>query len=240
MARPSKLTPAVRARLLEASRLGLTRKLAAAYAGVDVSTVYRYLEKGRKARRGQFREFYDAVKRAESEGAAESMQVIGDAARGSKTVVQCPECESDVELVRPGQWTAAAWILERRHGYRKGGPAEAELEEEAAREVLPLDEGAVLRATLEQIRKATAAAVSAGSWQAVFAGQRLALQTFRELAELTRTENPGVDDLDPEAFEEARQLELEQWPDQYLERAIRTYEERHGLRLLGLLEGGRS
>ena len=220
MARPSKLTPEVRAKLLEASRLGLTRKLSAAYAGVDVSTLYRYMEKGRTANRGQFRELYDAIKRAESHGAARALIKVHAAADDS--------------------WQAAAWILERRHGYRKGGPAEAELEEEAAREVLPLDEGEVLRATLAQIRKATAAAVSAGSWQAVFAGQRLALQTFRELAELTRAENPGIDDLDPEAFEAALELELEQWPDQFLEHAIRVYEARHGLRLLGLVEGGRS
>jgi hypothetical protein len=198
----------------------MTRKLSAAYAGVNVATLYRYLEKGRAATRGQFREFYDAVKRAEAQGAARALMKVHNAADES--------------------WQAAAWILERRHGYRRGGPAEAELEGEAARDMLPLDEGGVLRETLAQIQKATAAAASAGSWQAVFAGQRLALQTFRELAELTRGDRPGLDELDAEAFERELHLELAEWPDQFLEHAIRVYEERHGIRLLGLLEGGRS
>ena len=218
MARPSKLTPESRAKLVEATRLGMTRKLAAAYAGIAVGTFYRWMETGATAPRGQFKELRDAIKQAEAQGAARALVKVHAAADDS--------------------WQAAAWLLERRHGYRRGGPAEAELEAEGL--VLELDEAAELRRTLTQIKSAIGRAIASGSWQAVFAGQRLALQTWRELAAVSRADGEEPDQLSGEAFERELVLELAEWPDQYLEHAIRTYEERHGLRLLGVLEGGRS
>jgi hypothetical protein len=44
--RPSKLTPEVEARLLQALSVGAFRKTAAAYAGIGRSTLYRWVEQG--------------------------------------------------------------------------------------------------------------------------------------------------------------------------------------------------
>ena len=97
MARPSKLTAETQARFLQGLKLGLTIELAANYAGVGKSTVYRWLSRGDEED-GQYREFRDAVKEAEGICAAQCMARILKAAEG-------------------GSWQSAAWIMERRFGY---------------------------------------------------------------------------------------------------------------------------
>jgi hypothetical protein len=62
MARPTKRTPETEAKILNALRVGASRKDAADAAGVDYSNFLRWTE--------QFREFREAVTRAEGEVAA--------------------------------------------------------------------------------------------------------------------------------------------------------------------------
>ena len=94
--RPSKLTEKTKKRLLKALQKGATQAEAARYSGIGESTFYRWMEKGAARKRGQFREFREAVKRTESEAVMISLDTIGKAEKR-------------------GDWRAAAWKLERRH-----------------------------------------------------------------------------------------------------------------------------
>jgi hypothetical protein len=67
MARPSKLTPEVRDKIVQAIRAGNFVATAAVYAGIDVSSVYRWMAEGQQANSGAKREFYDAVTVARAE-----------------------------------------------------------------------------------------------------------------------------------------------------------------------------
>jgi transposase len=93
--RPSKLTEKTKKRLLAALQNGANQDEAARYAGIGESTFYRWMEKGATKKRGQYREFWEAVKRTESEAAMISLDTIRNAEKR-------------------GDWRAAAWKLERR------------------------------------------------------------------------------------------------------------------------------
>lgn len=108
MARPTKRSPEREQAILNALRLGNTRRNAAAYAEVSHETFYRWL--------GDVT-FRDAVEKAEADAEARFLGQIAKAAAD-------------------GTWTAAAWWLERRRheDYRRrehlemtgrdGGPIE--------------------------------------------------------------------------------------------------------------------
>jgi hypothetical protein len=99
--RPSKLTPEITYRIAELIRAGNYREVAARAAGIGTTTFYRWLDEGARQNRGQFREFWDAIKRAEAEAECKSVAVIDAAAQG-------------------GTWHAAAWRLERMFPDRWG------------------------------------------------------------------------------------------------------------------------
>jgi transposase len=98
MGRRSKLEPEISKRILEAVSVGCTYEQAAEYAGIHVSTFYAWMARGREESEGVFSEFHDQVKKANSKSAIANLAIIQRAARD-------------------GSWTAAAWILERRHGF---------------------------------------------------------------------------------------------------------------------------
>lgn len=95
MSRRSKLNKERQARLCEALRAGNTRAAAAEYAGIGTSTLYRWLDRGEAQQRGAYRDFWDAVKKAEADAEVRNVALIQRAANG-------------------GTWQAAAWWLERR------------------------------------------------------------------------------------------------------------------------------
>ena len=95
MARPTKLTPDVEAAVAEAVELGATWEKAADAAGVGASTLREWRQRG-EADEAPFAAFLAALKRAEGEGVARALRTIRQAAES-------------------GQWTAAAWLLERRY-----------------------------------------------------------------------------------------------------------------------------
>ncbi len=70
MARPSKLTPEVQERICQAIRAGNYYEAARAYAGIGYSTFRAWMIKGEKAKSGKYREFMEAVTRAEHEAEA--------------------------------------------------------------------------------------------------------------------------------------------------------------------------
>ena len=100
MGRKSKLTPEVQERICQYVRQGLTYEIAARAAGVSETTFYRWKQRGERSKRGKYREFWEALKRAESE--AEQVLVRRILAASNDT------------------WQAAAWMLERRYPERWG------------------------------------------------------------------------------------------------------------------------
>jgi len=100
MARPSKLTPEIEKKLIDAIRSGNYYEAACAYAGINIRTFYRWMEKGEKAKSGEFCQFCHAVKQAE--GDAEARIVYQWT---SKT---------------PEDWRAAQAFLEHRYPERWG------------------------------------------------------------------------------------------------------------------------
>jgi len=114
MGRKTKLTPGLQEDFCKAIQLGMTYKLSCAYVGISEPTFYRWLQEAEKptGRKAQ-KDFRKALKAAEAKGAAHSLAVIRRAADD-------------------GNWTAAAWILERRHGFRKEIPQQLlEIREDA-------------------------------------------------------------------------------------------------------------
>jgi transposase len=98
--RPSKLSGAVTARLVEAIRAGNYLETAAAYAGIDKATLHRWLKRGRRSERGPLREFCASVEKALADAEVRDVALIGKAAAE--------------------QWQAAAWRLERKFPDRWG------------------------------------------------------------------------------------------------------------------------
>ena len=97
MGRPTKLTDEVQATIVAALEGGCTRSAAAGAAGIDPSTLQRWVRRGERAdgRDKRFRLFCMAIKKAESMCDMRCLELINAAAS-------------------EGRWQAAAWILERR------------------------------------------------------------------------------------------------------------------------------
>jgi hypothetical protein len=104
--RPSKLTPDVQRKLTKALAGGNTRSDAARLAGISRATLFAWLARGRRQKSGQFLDFLDAVKKAETEAAAYHVAIIHRAARQ--------------------HWQASAWWLERRRRRDFGRTARVE------------------------------------------------------------------------------------------------------------------
>lgn len=104
--RPSKLTPEVKRRLLDAIRAGNYYEPACRFAGIGLSTFYRWMERGEEAKTGQYREFREEVLRAESE--AEARMV-------AQWQAQIPQ-----------DWRAARDFLARRYPNRWAGREKVE------------------------------------------------------------------------------------------------------------------
>jgi hypothetical protein len=98
--RVPKLDAAVQKRVCDVLRDGNTRDTASRHAGVSPQTFCTWMAKGRRAAGGMYREFLEAVKKAEREAEMASVKVIRRAA--------------------PKNWCAAAWWLERRRNRKWG------------------------------------------------------------------------------------------------------------------------
>lgn len=135
MSRPSKLTPNLSQRIVEALRLGATREHAASYAGISPRTLYNWLSKGSTARNGMYLQFFQDVKKAEGENTVSMLGVI-------KTAAQT-------------DWKAAAWCLERCRGYTRTNAIRVAIEsqEEDVRERDAESAREMLMRKLEQIAR---------------------------------------------------------------------------------------
>ena len=123
MGRPSKLTPEVEARIVEAVELGATWERAADAAGVGASTLRDWRQRG-EAGEVPFVAFLAALKRAEGAGVERALRSIRKAAEG-------------------GAWQASAWILERRYPADYGRRSEVAI---AARSPSAESDAAIVKA----------------------------------------------------------------------------------------------
>lgn len=98
MARKTKINENVIQKICTAIKLGCTVQLAAGYAGINVRTLYYWIQRGKEDRKGQYFNFFTRYKEAEAIGAVNNLACINSAAKD-------------------GDWRAAAWILQTRHGY---------------------------------------------------------------------------------------------------------------------------
>lgn len=126
--RPEKLTPELQQKIVDAIRMGAYIETAAAYAGINKSTLYDWMRRGARAKSGKYKEFSNAIEKALAESEMRDLAVIAKASREN--------------------WQAAAWRLERkfpdRWGRRKAKSeiAKIEAETEFIREKTRLLKGA--------------------------------------------------------------------------------------------------
>src|SRR4051794_22477989 len=76
MARPTKLTVAVRDRLVAAIRAGNYADAACLSAGISSSTYYRWLERGEREPAGIYHELWEAVRQAEGEAEVFAVAIL--------------------------------------------------------------------------------------------------------------------------------------------------------------------
>ena len=128
MGRKSKLTPEVQERLVKAIRAGAYRKIAASLGGICESTLYAWLKDAEEAKSGAKKEFLEAIKRAEAEWEQEQAEAIRETAKGGQLLSRTTTERKDGSTVltetytRP-EWTARAWLLERK-AYERWGKRE--------------------------------------------------------------------------------------------------------------------
>lgn len=102
MARPTKLTPEVKDRIMQAVQAGNYLDTAANFAGIDGSTMRRWVQKGEAPSAPEpYRSFCTSLKSARAAAEVRSVALIQQAATG-------------------GTWQAAAWYLERSYPERWG------------------------------------------------------------------------------------------------------------------------
>ena len=167
--RKSKFTTPVKDRIIEALRAGTTYEIAAQYAGISRSTLFEWIKKGEKEEDTAYRTFYDNIKKAEAEGAVVHLGTIAQASAKD--------------------WKAAAWILERRHGYSK--EVVMKVEEQEKEIELPSSMLELLRMQARELRTSMAKAESSQSWQAYAALQRQLLQVVQQIRQIEAEEGLG-------------------------------------------------
>ncbi len=97
--RPTKLTPKIQERIIQAISLGNYRKDAAAFAGVDPATVHRWMVRGANEPQSEYGTFRRAVQEAEARSKVAAMGCVTKAARD-------------------GDWKAASWWLSRKYPHQ--------------------------------------------------------------------------------------------------------------------------
>lgn len=133
MGRPTKLTPEVQAKAIEAYRTGHYAEHVAPLAGISEKTLYSWLERGEKGEE-PFADFLQAVKEASAFAIDEAMKTVRAGGMG---------------------WQGSAWFLERRHSalFVKKDPDAAlktkALEAELAKSAIEIE---TLKAKLEMLK----------------------------------------------------------------------------------------
>ncbi len=112
MGRPDKLTPDRQQKLIEAIVAGNYYETACAVAGVDYSTFRRWMQRGGDEPQGKYREFFEALTRAEAEAEMQAVAIW--------------------QRAMPDDWRAAQMFLERRHPDRWGKQSKLDVKQEVS------------------------------------------------------------------------------------------------------------
>ncbi len=130
LGRPSKLTPDVQQRIVQAITIGTHRQDAAEYAGIDAATFRRWMTRGLEEPDGPYSEFRTAIVEAEARAKITAMGCITKAARD-------------------GDWKAASWWLQKKYPHQFSEQSQLFLISKAFEQIeaaadaagTPLDEG---------------------------------------------------------------------------------------------------
>jgi len=136
--RPTKLTPEAQAAIVHQLELGNYVETAAIVSGVSKVSLYDWLKRGEKQESGVFREFLNAVLKAQAFAETRDLDVIDRAAQGVEEVVIKETFEKNKEgnLVLVDKkiekkvnfdWKASAWRLERRSPKKFGRRSNVEI-----------------------------------------------------------------------------------------------------------------
>lgn len=188
--------------------LGLTQDLACKRAGIHPATYYRWLNGTKELNR----KLCEEVEKATAENAARCLKIIAGAAE-------------------KGTWSAAAWLLERRHGYRIGKRHDDTRDAQQKAALTDASRVEFLQAQMEDLQGLLKRATSDESWQAV-AKFKSQLFELREQLDLAKAED--VDDYDEMSEEEYRKRLSEaiaDWPEEHLAIAIEEFKRRHNCML---------
>lgn len=105
--RPTKLTPELQAEICKVLAAGNYLETACAYVGLSRITVRTWMKAGARQKKGHYREFLNAIKKAMAQAELSDVATIKAAAKD--------------------QWQAAAWRLERKNYKRWGRKDRQEL-----------------------------------------------------------------------------------------------------------------
>lgn len=130
--RKTKLTPELQEEICKYIKQGNYAKTACLLCNISEATYYNWLERGKTSKSGKYVEFLESIKKAEKFADAYFVQIIRKAAEK-----------------HPMNWTAAAWLLERRSPQEWGNKEELDITHHTG-----IDELAVkLQAGREKARK---------------------------------------------------------------------------------------
>lgn len=141
-----RLKPEVHAAIVEALKKGTSRHAAAVANGIPERTFYRWMAQGRAATSGIYWQFQQDVEKADADFETDTADTIKRVSLGQYVVKRrittvkgkdgVRHTTIEEEMGRP-EWTAAAWLLERKFNERWGRrdrlEIEATLREEANR-----------------------------------------------------------------------------------------------------------
>jgi hypothetical protein len=161
----------------KAIQQGCTYEAGASSIGVSVQTIYHWLRLGRAATRknDKYLKFLKAVKKAEHQRQQFLLQQILEASGKD--------------------WKAAAWLLERRDGFRKDAVWKEEPEEEKTEEPLVSSPIELFKSQAKDLLEAMKQAKQAQSWQAYAALQRQYITVIENIRSI-EAEEGAIDSLD--------------------------------------------
>jgi hypothetical protein len=160
-----------------AIRQGCTYEAGASAIGVSVMTIYHWLRLGKKATRknDKYLKFLKAVKKAEHE-------------RQQYLLAQILEASNK-------DWKAAAWLLERRDGFRKDAVWKEEPDDDTTKKDQPSTPLELFKSQAEDLEDAMQQAKQAQSWQAYAALQRQYITVLDSIRSI-EAEEGAIDSLD--------------------------------------------
>jgi transposase-like protein len=79
--RPEKLISEIQQKIVDPLRMGNYIETASAYAGITKSTLYEWLKRGAREKRGKYKEFSNAVEKAMAEAERRDIALIAQSAK---------------------------------------------------------------------------------------------------------------------------------------------------------------